>query len=227
MNIENMGFEEYFNLFCFVVTVNQKTFKYPDWQPREEDINRFNEALEMFKKQWEKDRGKVEKPFIFSKVKRDSKYVSRLNKAHEFEVFVENEFKKRGIDIGFFKTKAEQYAGETEIGLEIKYDQKLEETGNIYIEYEEKTTKTDKEFYKSGILKQDNTKWWLIGNKEEHYFIYKSDLLRYYKWTKDIVFVTEGGGTSKGFLLPREKAKEMCITQDFDEFIAKCLGEER
>lgn len=219
MNIENLDYKDYFDLFCFINCINKRTYKYQDWQPREEDIEEYNRALDIFKTKWETNRSEIEKPIIFKNVKRGKNYIDNLNKAHDFEIFVENEFRKLGIEIGLYKTKEGQYTGETEIGLEIKYDMQLEKTGNIFIEFQEKTSPNDKYFFDSGILKQDNTKWWLIGNKEEHYFIAKSELLKYYKnITREKI--TE---TSKGFVIPREEAKKLCITTYFEEFAWKCL----
>ena len=219
MNIENLDYKDYFNLFCFINCINKRTYKYQDWQPREEDIEEYNKVLDKFKEKWNTNRAEIEKPIIFKNVKRDQVYIDRLKKAHEFEIFVEDSFKRLGIDIGLYKTKEGQYTGETEIGLEIKYDMQLTDTGNIYIEYQEKASPEEREYYNSGILKQDNTKYWLIGNKKEHYFIAKSELLKYYKnKTRDVR--TE---TSKGFLIPRKEAKQICVTTEFEEFAWKCL----
>lgn len=219
MNIEQLDYADYLNLFCFINCVNKRQFKYQDWQPREEDIEEYNKVLDKFKEKWNTNKAEIEKPIIFKNVKRDQVYIDKLNKAHEFEIYVEDSFKRLGIDIGLFKTKEGQYTGETEVGLEIKYDMQLADTGNIYIEYQEKASPEDKEYYNSGILKQDNTKYWLIGNKQEHYFIAKSELLKYYKnKTRDVK--TE---TSKGFLIPRKEAKQICVTTEFEEFAWKCL----
>lgn len=219
MNIEELDFNDYFNLYCFVCVQNKNILTYKEWQPREEDIEIYNSKLEQFKRVWNTRKSDIEKPLLFKNTLRGKQYINNLNKAHEFEIFVENEFRKLGIEIGLYKTKEGQYSGETEIGLEIKYDMQLEKTGNIYIEFQEKTSPNDKYFFDSGILKQDNTKWWLIGNKEEHYFIAKSELLKYYKnITREVI--TE---TSKGFVIPREEAKKLCITTYFEEFAWKCL----
>lgn len=220
MNIENLSYDDYLNLFCFINAINKKAFKYQEWQPREEDIEEYNRTLDLFKTKWNSNRSEIEKPLIFKNVKRDKEYIKRLNIAHKFEIFVENKFKELDVNIGLFKTKEGQYTGETEIGLEIKYDMQLEKTGNIYIEYQEKPSKDDDNFIPSGILKTDNTKYWLIGNMQEHYFIYKADLLKLYY--KDDVKKVETE-TSKGFLISRDKVKEMCITESFVEFVGKCL----
>lgn len=38
----------------------------------------------------------------------------------------------------FLKNMEFQYSGESKLGVEIKYDKKLCETGNVYIEYQER-----------------------------------------------------------------------------------------
>lgn len=225
MTSDNMGYEDYLNLYCFIQTQNELRFKYADFIPREEDIEKYNNAVEKFKIAWERNRGQVEKPIIFKNVQRDNYYIDRLNKAHKFEVFVENEFKKYGIDIGFYKDKESQYKGETEIGLEIKNDMKLKDTGNVFIEVKQRLN-NDMDWLDSGIFKQDNTKWQLIGDENEYYIIYKDDLIKEYELvvkykTYKIKIEKKNGGTGQGFLLSRERAKEIMIADNIADFISK------
>lgn len=228
MNIKDMSFEDYMNLYFFIKSQNKLRYKYTDWIPKEEDIEKYNEALETFKSIWEKDKARIEKPIIYKNVQRDNAYIDRLNKAHEFEVFVENEFKKNGIDIGFYRDKENQYKGETKIGLEIKRDMQLKNTGNIFIEFQEKLN-SNMSWIPSGIMKKDNTKWWIIGDISEYYIIYKSDLIKEFDYCNEYAqwkFKTEkkNGGTGQGFILSRDEAKRIMIADNIDEFINK-VGE--
>ena len=47
---------------------------------------------------------------------------------------------------------------------------RLQKTGNVYIEYQERMTNAG-EWVDSGILKQDQTKYFLIGTVEEFFIL--------------------------------------------------------
>lgn len=80
-------------------------------------------------------------------------------------------FRRHGYDIGLFYGKDQQYhQGETKAGIEIKCDMRLQKTGNVYIEYQERMTNAG-EWVDSGILKQDQTKYFLIGTVEEFFIL--------------------------------------------------------
>ena len=90
--------------------------------------------------------------------------------------------------------------GESLAGVEIKNDKKMAETGNIYIELEEKACTGN--FVASGINRQDNSIIWAIGDYNKLYIFVKK-VLKYlcdhyekYKFKK---IETE---TSKGILIP-------------------------
>lgn len=225
MDINNMTYEDYMNLYYFIQVQNKVRFKYANFIPTEDDIEKYNKAVDRFKEVWDKDRSIVEIPVIFKDVKRDDYYIEKLNKAHKFEIFVENAFKECGIDIGFYKDKQNQYKGETKIGLEIKNDMRLKETGNIFIEFRQRLN-NNMSWLPSGILKQDNTKWWIIGNENEYYIIHKQDLIKQYNLIKDkqpykIKTEVQNGGTGQGFILSREEARKIMITNNIAEFVVK------
>ena len=50
------------------------------------------------------------------------------------------------------QSREDQLKGETKAGIEIKFDDKCETTGNLYIETAEKTNPNDAEFRPSGRL---------------------------------------------------------------------------
>ena len=102
----------------------------------------------------------------------------------------------------------------------------LEKTGNIYIEYLERLRRNNS-WVKSGILKEDNTKYWIIGSEKEYYIFKKVVLCNLYNNLKDnpngcvgCKFVEEKeNGTSKGFLVRRDVAKKYCYANSIEDFI--------
>ena len=105
-----------------------------------------------------------------------------------------------------FYGKNQQYRqGETAAGIEIKCDMKLQETGNVYIEYQERITK-DGEWVDSGILKKDETRYFLIGTVEKFYILPRTKLQSYYnRLVKEHL-------TSKGFIMSKRRAEQDSFT---------------
>ncbi len=142
--------------------------------------------------------------------------------SHRFEVYIERVFSDLGIDIGLYYGKEEQYdQGETKLGIEIKRDIKSHETGNIYIEFYERL-KVNGNWYPSGILKNDNTRYFLIGDIDKYWILRKSDLIEIYKKLsqgnqeipKGCRFANAGIGTSKGYLIPKYVADRLNVQLD-------------
>lgn len=118
----------------------------------EKMVERKKEDLDKFRVDYAQKIWDYEKPVIWSDRKKTDYYIEQLNKSHRFEVYVDYLFRQSGYDIGLFYGKNQQYRqGETAAGIEIKCDMKLQETGNVYIEYQERITK-DGEWVDSGIL---------------------------------------------------------------------------
>lgn len=97
--------------------------------------------------------------------------------------------------------------GENSSGIEIKYDMKLEKTGNLYIETEEKSDAAIDGYTPSGILRNDATWLYLIGNYNEAYLFSKAQLKHLYlhreHWNKRGIREVEAETkTSRGFLYP-------------------------
>jgi hypothetical protein len=125
-------------------------------------------------------------------------YEDQFKDGKKFEQFVINELKNIGINLTLTKTKEEQInIGETYEGYEIKYDKKYCETKNIWIEVEERTD-PDKDWVKSGILRNDNTIKYVIGDYDRIFIFLKETLKSLYG---DYEIQTNNMNTSKGFLL--------------------------
>lgn len=126
--------------------------------------------------QYDREPWKYSKPVIWKDRNKGDYYIRNLTESHRFELYVACIFKNYGFDIGLYYGKDEQYAGESRAGIEIKYDKESLKTGNIYIEYKERLNSNDV-WVKSGILKNDNTTYWAIGNYNFLFFIEKAILV--------------------------------------------------
>lgn len=111
-----------------------------------------------------------------------------------------------GLTLHLHKGKDAQLRGETAEGLEIKFDGRLKDTGNLYIETAEKTKATNTNYYPSGIFRDDNTRAIWIGDYKEAFVISKKALQDVYAANAHKkVQIT----TSQGFLLTKDEAKEI------------------
>ena len=129
-----------------------------------------------------------------------------------------SEFKQRGIDIGLYYGRDAQYSGESEAGIEIKYDKRSRDTHNFYIEYQERMWRTGP-WVDSGILKDDNSRFFLYGTMAGYVIFERETLLYYYDHLMDgesipgIILVREQQHqTSKGFILKPEVWQDITLS---------------
>lgn len=94
--------------------------------------------------------------------------------------------------------------GESSNGFEIKLDRMFRRTDHLYIEVAEKSHPDNPEFVPSGIFRPDNTRTWLIGDREGVFEISKTFLMTIYKdfVGKNERFRKVDNPTSQGFLVP-------------------------
>lgn len=156
-------------------------------------------------------------------------YDEQYQKGKIFEDFVTDEFLKNGIDIIMFTNFKSQWHGENLFGIEIKNDLVLTTTGNVYIEYQS-YAKEHGDFVNEGILKKDNSKFYIIGNKNEYYIFYKNDLKKILKKLLNKEYIngcrlTEkkvNTKNSKGFIIENVKTRsDLWITNNIQDFILK------
>ena len=99
--------------------------------------------------------------------------------------------------------------GENKVGIEIKYDEISQTTGNLFIEVAEKRKAENPNWVLSGIMRQDNCWGYLIGNYDEAYLFLKRHLKNLQvKYPTVSPIIINGSKTSKGFLLPKVKYAE-------------------
>lgn len=229
--LSNLTSDNVLVLYWYYIVIKEKNKKevisYNDFKVTQSLINEFNDYCRDWEKKYESN------PSLHKVVNWDldrnktDYYETQLNIAHQFEIYVEKEFKKRGIDLGAY-SDTRQYEGENEFGLEIKNDLKNLETGNYYIEYKERM-KNSMDWVDSGILKNDNSKFILLGNENNLAIFEKRTLLNIYN---ELVIkgqnvygckmVAENThGTSKGFIIFKNAINRYCFATSIDEFIDK------
>lgn len=138
-------------------------------------------------------------------------YKNKIEEASEYQDFViEQMLLKRGIPICVYTSKKNQYKAESVNGYEIKYDSRFRETKRLYIETHEMSNHTNKRWVESGILKNDNSKFILIGDYKDIFMFSKKQLRKEYlqcKWNKAetatskgmFIDITENGELNKEF----------------------------
>lgn len=170
---------------------------------------------------------KIYKPKVelWSDRNKTNYYKTKLQTAFEFENYIAKLLQRDyNLDLEQFLTPEGQYSlGENKLGIEIKNDTLINKWGNIYIEYAEKSNSNHDKYIKSGILKNDNSIYFLIGDKDHFWIFRKKRLLeifreevqiikRGHKSTRGIKF--KKISTSKGFIFPVKNTSADTISLD-------------
>ena len=141
-------------------------------------------------------------------MKLDECYTIKLEQGLTYQDFVVDQLYNIGIVVvPYMSTEYQKRKGESRNGIEIKFDDLIKTKGNVYIETQEKSKPINKDYFPSGIYRNDNTWLYVIGDYEQ--------ILIFGKRTLQILFegnkypeIENGRKTSKGFLLPLVFAKE-------------------
>lgn len=123
-----------------------------------------------------------------------------------------------GFNISYFQSKKYQFQyGESLQGIEIKYDArctgdctyyKNNPTGNVVIECFEKTHKDNPKWIPSGILRNDNTWLYVVGNHDQIWIFSKKRLKNLYDANR--YGCTQTLDTVKNMLMPISHADAHC-----------------
>jgi len=140
-------------------------------------------------------------------------YEEKLNEGQKYQDFIIDELGKLGIIVQQYGSRHYQFnKGESRSRYEIKYDSRMSETGNVYIEVAEKANALNENFIKSGIFRGDNTWFYCIGDDTHAYVLTVKDLrlicghTREWKNARNIKFVETL--TSQAYLIPEEYVRE-------------------
>jgi hypothetical protein len=137
-------------------------------------------------------------------------YNEKLQEGLEYQDFITDLLiNELGISLSSYSSKKFQNSiGENRQGFEIKFDNRMIDTGNIYIEVKEKANPDNANYVDSGIFRNDNTWLYLIGNYESVYIFGKKHLILMHEKNTYKQVTTS---TSIGFLLPVTDAEKYCL----------------
>ena len=131
-------------------------------------------------------------------------YSDMLQKGEEFQKHVQAVlFDKYALALDFTKGDPQNYIGETLQGIEVKYDMMFEKSGNLWIEIAEKTDPKNPNYVNSGIMRDDNSWLFIIGDYKK-LFVFTIKDLRMEVHSHEIR--ENNMKTSMGYLLPEDEA---------------------
>lgn len=136
-------------------------------------------------------------------------YQQQLKNGQLFQDFVVDTcWTHLGLAVVQYNSKLYQQAvGESRTGVEIKYDMKLNKTGNLWIEIGEKAKPRPGDYAQSGVFRQDNTWLYCIGDYDKFFIFAKVFLIALAKSGRYMIR-ENGTKTSEGFLLPQQDAEK-------------------
>lgn len=160
---------------------------------------------------------------IWSDREKTTYYKQKLQDSFIFENHIAKILEERfNLDLGQYLTPEGQYnLGENALGIEIKNDTLISKYGNIYIEYQEKSKAGNNPYINSGILKNDNCKYFLLGTDKQFFIFRKSRLLEIYNEEKELQKNKKNSkrgikfkqiSTSKGFVFPVKNAQAISLS---------------
>jgi hypothetical protein len=131
-------------------------------------------------------------------------YANKLDQGQGYQDYVAWRLCHEGIPLVNFQTRGAQLVhGENALGVEIKFDDWLERSGNLWIEIQEKTDANQRLWVASGIFRSDNAWLYAIGNYSE-LFLFSLKRLREVRGGR--LIIENNMHTSRGFLLSRAEA---------------------
>ena len=178
-------------------------------------VNKNKSDFEHFKSNFgSKYKPKVE---LWSDREKTSYYKEKLQASFEFENYIANLLMKDfDMDLGQYLTPEGQYdLGENKLGIEIKNDTLIKKWGNVYIEYAEKSNAKNSKYVDSGILKNDNSIYFLIGTSDEFWIFKKQRLIEIFYEEKQLAkndkksqrgILFKKKATSLGYVFPVKNA---------------------
>lgn len=153
------------------------------------------------------------------KYKGNNVHQDSLETGLQFQDFISQKFPEiMGFNISIFQSKKYQMErGESVQGVEIKYDArstgdctyyKNKATNNVGIEVFEKSSRNQKVWTKSGILRKDNTWLYVVGNYHQAWLFSKKRLVELYHAKRYNIVQTLP--TIKTMLMPLSQADRHC-----------------
>ncbi len=130
-------------------------------------------------------------------------YKANLEAGQAYEQFIVDRWMKFFTDpLHMHDGKLAQLQGENKEGVEIKFDRNHHRTGNLYIETKEKSNPDNSEYFPSGIWRDDNTQWFLVGDMHEA-FMFDVLVLRKCQAETPHWLIWRKTPTSQGWTMPK------------------------
>lgn len=129
-------------------------------------------------------------------------YEAKLEAGLKYQDFIMERMHLIGTILQPYSSREGQKNGENMFGLEIKHDRKMQKTGNICIEVQEKACERDGPYVPSGIFRSDNTWLYGIGDYSLFWIFAKSTLRNLHARVRELGLREYQKPTSMGFLLP-------------------------
>jgi hypothetical protein len=135
----------------------------------------------------------------------------QLKKGQEYEDWLQKQLATRGIFLGNITSqKYQQEDGENLLGMEIKFDGLVAETGRVYVETAEKAMPRPGSYAPSGIYRNDSTWLYAVGNYDILFIFGKRTLRRLCEKNPDWLYhPPKDKATSQGFCIPEKQAMEI------------------
>lgn len=142
----------------------------------------------------------------------DAYYKAKLEGALLYQDFViDVSFHTVGLTIVQYASKTYQHAiGESRTGVEIKFDEKYRDTGNLFIEIAEKAKPRPGPYVPSGIYLSDNTWLYVIGDYDTVFYFSKRLLQQLHKSGR-YPLREIATRTAQGFCLPEIDAHRYAV----------------
>lgn len=229
---KNLDADECLSLYMYYIFEKErKNYNYNDFLPSQTLIDNYNKNFKIFNNVFSTPGGYIKfgKPIDWDKEREKTPlFKKNILIGAEFERFVETEFMKYGIDIGMYTDSNGQFSGENKFGIEIKY---CSYDDKIYVKYKS-CLKYGGNKVNNGVIKKDNSKYWIEGKPSKYYIFYKKDLLDIYnklnageKIDGCRYDVSDSGyNNSKCIEISDKKCKEIMITDSIKDFVIKFKG---
>jgi len=125
-----------------------------------------------------------------------------------YEDFVRQQLATVGMHINIYSSKRYQISrGESPNGAEVKYDDNMRRTGNLWIELAEKACPRNGRYARSGVYRQGFT--FYIQGDYSQFFIFPTDTLRCEVESGRYKHLENKTKTSVGILLPCRQAQRL------------------
>lgn len=142
----------------------------------------------------------------------NSKHTDPLSLGRTYERTVTRQLARLyGIIVHVYENRRhQQLVGESQEGYEIKLDQHIPHTHRISIEVGEKARVRADPFVPSGILRDDNTLFYVQGFWDFCWLFHKSDLRQYYQQTHPII-ISNDPPTIQKFYITLDLAHDLAL----------------